>query len=211
MATARKTQEAALDETRRDSLLRRLQAIYVAEGYRRTTMSDLAARVRCSKRTLYQLAPSKEELFLIAVQCELDEIWRLGLMAEAETKSIQDRIHRYVTAAIVPCKRWSPAFLADVECMPEAHALLEQHLKDRMARVERMVKEGIRLGVFRHTNPKLVAEMIISSASRFCSPSFLEQTRIDLISAVESMCDLLWNGLLHPEDAVAENGRKARR
>ncbi|MCX7170268.1 MAG: helix-turn-helix domain containing protein [Proteobacteria bacterium] len=123
------------DDARRDILLRQLEAIYVVEGYRRSTMADLATRLRCSKRALYQLAPSKEELFLIVVQQVLDEIWRLGLEAESQTEQIQNRIHSYVTAAIVPCKRWSPVFLADVEAMPEAHELLERHLRERMERL----------------------------------------------------------------------------
>lgn len=182
----------------------------MVEGYRRSTMADLASRLRCSKRALYQLAPSKEQLFLIVVQRVLDEIWRLGLQAESETEGIQDRIHSYITAAIVPCRRWSPLFLADVEGMAEARAMLDNHLKDRMARVEGMVKEGVRLGVFRRTNAALVAEMIMVSASRFCSPSFLEQSKMDLTSAVENMCDLLWNGLLHPEDAPTAHHKKAR-
>ena len=174
-------------------------------------MADLATRLRCSKRALYQLAPSKEDLFLIVVQQVMDEIWRLGLEAESHTEQIHERIHSYVTAAIVPCKRWSPVFLSDVESMPEAHAILEQHLRDRMERLEKMVREGIRLGVFRKTSPKLVAEIIIVSASRFCSPSFLEQSKLDLASSVEDMCDLLWNGLLHPDENGTEEKKKRRR
>lgn len=198
------------DPGRSDGLLIRLEAIYVVEGYRRSTMGDLAARLRCSKRALYQIAVSKEQLFVIVVQRVLDEIWNLGLQAESEAEDIRERIHRYVTAAVVPCKRWSPVFLADVEGMAEARSLLEMHLKDRMARVEEMVKDGVRLGVFRRTNAALVAEMIMVSAARFCSPSFLEKSKIDLTSAIENMCDLLWNGLLHPEEAIALPRKRGR-
>lgn len=211
MTVKKKAVESELDDGRRDILLRQLESIFVLEGYRRSTMADLAMRLRCSKRALYQLAPSKEDLFLIVVQQVMDEIWRLGLEAESQTEQVQDRIHCYVTAAIVPCKRWSPVFLADVESMPEAHAILEKHLRDRMERLEKMVREGIRLGVFRKTSPKLVAEIIIVSASRFCSPSFLEQSKLDLASAVEDMCDLLWNGLLHPDEIASEERKKLRR
>lgn len=202
--------ESELDDVRRDILLKQLEAIYVVEGYRRSTMADLATGLRCSKRALYQLAPSKEGLFLIVVQQVLDEIWRLGLEAESTTESMPERIHNYVTAAIVPCKRWSPVFLSDVESMPEAHQLLERHLRERMERLEKMVREGIRLGKFRKTSPKLVAEIIIVSASRFCSPSFLEQSKLDLASSVEDMCDLLWNGLLHPGESAGDEKKRRR-
>lgn len=192
-------------------LLQKLEAIYVAEGYQRTTMAELAARLRCSKRALYQLAASKEQLFLLVVQQALDEIWRLGLeVVESASGTVQDRIQRYISAAIVPCRRWSPFFLADIEDMPEAHALLAQHLKDRMVLVGKMVDEGVRVGTFRRTNAALVAETIVVSVSRFCSPSFLAQSNVDLSSAVEILCDLLWNGLLHPEDTSAAHGPELR-
>jgi len=187
-------------DSRSEALLTRLEAIFVIEGYRRSTMADLATRLRCSKRALYQLAASKEELFLMVVNRLLDEIWRLGLEAEQNAETMQACIQNYVAAAIVPCRRWSPLFLADVESMPEAHALLQQHLADRMERLEKMVRKGIRDGVFRRTSPKLVAELIQVSASRFCTPSFLEQTKLDVGSAIEEMCDLIWSGLLHPDD-----------
>jgi len=208
MNTSTAESVSGLAELRSEALLRQLEAIFLVEGYRRSTMADLATRLRCSKRALYQLADSKEELFLMVVQRVLDEIWRLGLESEKKTQVLQNRIQDYVAAAVVPCKRWSPMFLADVEGMPEAHALLEQHLVDRMARLEKMVREGIRGGVFRRVSPKLVAELIHVSASRFCSPSFLEQSKLDLASAVEEMCDLVWNGLLYPEDSPPKSSRR---
>lgn len=191
-----------LSAARRETLLRQLDAIFVAEGYRRSTMAELANRLRCSKRALYQIASSKEDLFLIIVAREFDEIWQLGLAAERDTDLLPDRIHNYVAAAIVTCRRWTPLFLSDVEGLPQAHDLLESHLTERMERLEKMVLEGIRKKVFRRINAKLVAELIHVSALRFCSPSFLEQSEIDLPSAIEQMCDLVWSGLLSPREVL---------
>ena len=197
-----------LSEARREVLLRQLDSIFVAEGYRRSTMAELANRLRCSKRALYQIASSKEDLFLIIVAREFDEIWQLGLAAERDSELLPDRIHNYIAAAIVTCRRWSPMFLSDVESLPQAHDLLELHLTERMQRLEKMVMEGIRKRVFRRINAKLVAELIHVSASRFCSPSFLEQSKINLPSAIEQMCDLVWNGLLSPDGVDVKPKRK---
>src|SRR5213076_1897274 len=47
---------------RQRALLADLEALFLAEGFAAFTLDDLAGRLRCSKSTLYALAPSKEQL-----------------------------------------------------------------------------------------------------------------------------------------------------
>ena len=47
---------------RREELLDELMELLLTEGFAGFTLDDLAARLRCSKRTLYALAASKEQL-----------------------------------------------------------------------------------------------------------------------------------------------------
>src|SRR5699024_8290467 len=49
-------------------LLDRLVALMTTEGFANFTLDDLAARMRCSKTTLYSLAPSKQELVVAVVK-----------------------------------------------------------------------------------------------------------------------------------------------
>ena len=52
---------------RREQLFDALVELLLAEGFAHLTLDDLAARLRCSKRTLYALAGSKEQLVRAAV------------------------------------------------------------------------------------------------------------------------------------------------
>ena len=52
---------------RQRDLLDGLQALFLAEGFRYLSLDVLAARLRCSKTTLYALAPSKEQLAVAVV------------------------------------------------------------------------------------------------------------------------------------------------
>src|ERR1700750_1215132 len=52
---------------RRAELFDELVGLLLAEGFSALTLDDLAARLRCSKRTLYALAESKEQLVRAAV------------------------------------------------------------------------------------------------------------------------------------------------
>ena len=54
---------AATGLTRRQAeLLDQLEELFLAEGFARFTLEDLAVRLHCSKSTLYALAGSKEQL-----------------------------------------------------------------------------------------------------------------------------------------------------
>ena len=55
--------------TRRQAeLLDQLESLFLAEGFARFTLDDLAVRLRCSKSTLYALAGSKEQLALRVIR-----------------------------------------------------------------------------------------------------------------------------------------------
>ena len=60
--------------TRRAELFDGLVALLLAEGFSALTLDELAARLRCSKRTLYALAGSKEQLVRAAVAPEISNI-----------------------------------------------------------------------------------------------------------------------------------------
>ena len=53
--------------SRRAELFDGLVALVLAEGFSAFTLDELAARLHCSKRTLYALAGSKEQLVRAAV------------------------------------------------------------------------------------------------------------------------------------------------
>jgi len=189
----------SLSADRTEALLQNLQDIFVVEGFRRVTTAELAERLHCSKGTLYCLASSKEALFVRVLGRILDEIWGRGLHAEQMPIDPINKIHQYVIAALIPISKWSPVFLADVQRLPAAKKLLDEHLDLRMKRLERLVVEGIDSGIFRPVNPTLVAGLLSSSASYFCSPEFLESAELSLTEAVQQLCALVWHGLVAGE------------
>src|SRR5215218_11007849 len=89
--------EAAL--TRRQAeLLDQLEELFLAEGFTRFTLEDLALRLHCSKSTLYALAGSKEQLAHRVVK----HFFRKATAAvEADTVTEDDparRVTAYLTA-----------------------------------------------------------------------------------------------------------------
>lgn len=193
----------ALSPERERRLLEDIENIFMAEGGLRLTVAQLAARLRCSKRAIYQVAPSKEALFLRVLQKNLDRIWELGLQAEQRARTTQDSIGEYVMAALVEVRKWSPAFLADIDGFAPARQMLKEHLDQRMRYLVHMIDEGIESGMFNPTNSTLVGEMLYASAMSFCSPAFLERAGLTLGQAVEQMCAVVCHGLVRPGQRAA--------
>ena len=87
----RMSEPASIDQDRDESTLRprqlellaELEAFFFTHGYRAATMDRLAQEMRCSKRTLYALAPSRKALFTLIVDNWAERIRRLGLEADA--------------------------------------------------------------------------------------------------------------------------------
>jgi AcrR family transcriptional regulator len=53
---------------RRTEILEGLIELFLAEGFSRFNLDDLATHLQCSKSTLYVVAPSKEQLITAVVR-----------------------------------------------------------------------------------------------------------------------------------------------
>src|SRR3954464_12917551 len=95
-------------------LLDELEQLFLAEGFARFTLEDLAVRLRCSKSTLYTLAESKEQLALRVVR----HFFRQATEAvEAQTAAQTDpalRVTTYLGAIAQALAPAGPTFYRDL-------------------------------------------------------------------------------------------------
>ena len=57
-----------LNAARRDDPLARVVDIFLSNGFSSVTVSALAQQLRCSKAALYRVAPTKEQLVILATK-----------------------------------------------------------------------------------------------------------------------------------------------
>lgn len=74
----RQTERLSAGSDRQKELLAELETLFFANGFRTITVDDIAAQLKCSKRTLYEIAPSKQELFILVIESWLERIRHLG-------------------------------------------------------------------------------------------------------------------------------------
>ncbi len=110
--------ERALTARQRE-LLDQLGGVFDG-GFADLTMAGLAARLNCSLRTLYELAPSRDELVLVVVDRNLWRIGRTAANAIAPDMAPLDALRAYLRAATEAVSGTTQAFARDLAAVPAA-------------------------------------------------------------------------------------------
>ena len=205
MATRSSVRPERVHSARQGELLAALEEIFQKEGFRRVTVGELAARLRCSRKTLYDMASSKEDLFLCALRRILARVREVGEEAILEADATSDRLAAYVRPGVTEMLLASTAFFADIDSLPAAKRILDEHQEERAERIGEIIDEGVRKGVFRPANPYFLGEAIRLLAGRVCEAEFLLRADLSLGDALDELFLLLRFGVSIPP------GRRKRR
>jgi AcrR family transcriptional regulator len=123
-------------------LLDGLIDLILAEGFMDVQMADLAARLNCSKSTLYAIAPSKEQLLVLIVRTFFRRATERVEQAVDTTAPAVGRIDAYLTAVAAELAPAAPAFFADLERFAPAGDIYRQNTLIAAARVQELVHEA---------------------------------------------------------------------
>jgi len=207
MATAQKKHSrSTLTPTKRrkekeELMLDELENIFLKHGFRKITVEHLASELRCSKRSLYELASNKEELFLRVFDRYLS---RLRTEGDQNAKGVAptDAFVGYLQPAINASRKLSESLINDMMAFEPAKDLWEKHRNTRMDGLKKLIDHCVDQGIFRRTHSLLVAEVFAASLQRICNPTFLSHAKLNYPDAVSELYQLLLNGLLHsnPEE-----------
>lgn len=131
---------------RQRELLDELEDLVVKGDLSALTMAQIAARTNCSLRTLYGIAPSKDELVLIVVDRRLHRIGRRAIEALESGQSALDSLRAYLRTANEAVQPTTVAFAREFADVPGAERLLDAHEQYVVAvtrsLLERAIAEG---------------------------------------------------------------------
>jgi AcrR family transcriptional regulator len=180
---------------RQEDLLGQLEELFAREGFRELTMADLSSRLRCSRRTLYELAGSKEDLVALVVERFLDRNFSRGTEASHNLLTSRARLEAFTIAVTEDAQRVGTAFADDLFRTPRTASLLAAY-DQRCARLlEEIIQEGQDRSEFRPANPKLAAEGIMAAVSRIQDTDVLTDLGLNYAQATREILDLLLYGL----------------
>jgi AcrR family transcriptional regulator len=123
-------------------------------------MDDFAARLRCSKSTLYRLAPSKEQLVLVVARHFFSGAATRIEAAVAEASTSIAKVATYLTSVGREMSRGSRAFHEQMASEPFTSELYLNQAHTAAARVRQLIHEGVRNNAFQVADPEFAGQVV---------------------------------------------------
>ena len=121
------------------------------------TMADIAAKLKVSLRTLYEIAPSKEHLITATINRVLTNI---GQEASASIKGIQSplsKLKMYIEIGYAAVGPRIKKFSTDLSKVRGVEEMLDYHRDYFVARIEELLDEAIEYNEIEDTDTHVVA------------------------------------------------------
>jgi AcrR family transcriptional regulator len=193
---SRSPAQRATVRARRADLLDRLCDLFLAEGFAHFTLGDLAARLHCSKSTLYTLADSKEQLAVRVVghyfKRATDHVEQRGVHG---IDDVAERVRAYLDAASEALRPASRQFIDDVAAQSATRETYEANARAAADRLCGFIDEGVARGAFRPVRAAFVAEVIGRTVSGIQRGEVGANTGLTDAEAFAELAQFLLGGL----------------
>lgn len=184
--------------TRRQSeLLDRLLSLFLTQGFSRFTLDDLAAELRCSKTTLYALAPSKEQLAVEVVKHYFKNATAEVESAVSKQTRPDRRIAAYLNAVADALRPASRTFLDDVSTFAPARSVYERNTRIAADRVRSLIEDGIANKAFRQVDIGFAAEMVAHTMQAIQRGDIARRTGLSDAEAYRELASFVLHSLRH--------------
>ncbi|MBB5153772.1 TetR/AcrR family transcriptional regulator [Saccharopolyspora phatthalungensis] len=186
---------------RRAQLLDRLCDLFLAEGFAHFTLDDLAARLHCSKSTLYTLAGSKEQLAVRVVAHYFKNATEQIEQRVTATDDVREKVRVYLEAAAEALRPASREFIDDMAANLSTRSTYEANAHAAADRIRGFIRQGVRQGVFREVHAGFVGEMVGRTIVGIQRGEIGERTGLSDAAAFAALSQFLLGGLTAgPED-----------
>lgn len=186
---------SATTTARQAALLDQLVELFLAEGFHDFTLDDFAARLRCSKTTLYVLGGNKERLVGRVVNRYFETV---SEYVEAQTATAPDptaRVITYLASVAEALRRASPAFMEDLAGHYTAAQAYEDATAGAAGRIRELITEGVEAEVFRPVHSEFVADTVAATMERIQSGRVRAETGLQDPEAYDELAELLITGI----------------
>jgi AcrR family transcriptional regulator len=171
------------------------EELFSQEGFLHFSTDELARRLRCSKRTIYAVAPGREKFFEAVILQRANNARDATVAPIRQAPSVRAAVRGCIQASVRQVQYVSPLFLRDVMLFPAGRRATEKWRADIADEMEHLIERGIHEGLFRRIDPRVAAESLLASVLRMCEPDFSANSRTTTVAAVRQVYEIFWAGL----------------
>jgi AcrR family transcriptional regulator len=183
---------------RRQELLAELIQLFLREGFSPFSVAALADRLRCSKSTLYLVAPSKEQIVVATIRSYFRTAAdRIENLVSGSGDPVE-RLRRYLLGVSEELAPASDAFYTDLLAFPPAAEVYRQNTEHAARRVRELVDEGVAAGVLRAVPAAFVGAAVTQVMAAIQRGEIARGTGLNDAEAYRELTELVLTGLTHP-------------
>ncbi len=177
-------------------LLDELEEKLLGEGLADLTMAEIAALLSCSLRTLYGIAPSKDELLLTVVDRRLRCIGRAAIEALHASMRPLDALRTYLQAANAAVQPEALALSADLAKVAGAGRLFDAHEAYLTAVTQSLLDRAVAEGEIAPVDTAAVAHVLAGLGREFARPEIAEIAQASPKETADAIAEIILQGLL---------------
>jgi AcrR family transcriptional regulator len=180
---------------RQEELLDQLTSLFLAEGFLEFGIGDLAARLRCSRSTLYLVANTKEQIVLAGLRHFFrGAAERIEAKVEAES-DLGARLAVYLRAVAEELAPASAAFYTDMADYSPGREIYAQNTRYAARRVQRLVDAAVEAGAMRDVNAAFVGSAVASVMTTIQTGQIAHESGLADGAAYDALAELMMEGL----------------
>ncbi len=190
--------------TEKDKILNLSLETFLKEGFYKTTMDEIAAKLHMSKKTIYKNFSTKEELLAQVTQFFLKSNHKAIRKSFNSDSNAVEKIYYMTNTIGTIVSNISDRMLSDLQSYaPELWKRIDE-FRTRVLTVNftKIIEQGKAEGFVNDINSILVITAFVSSIRGVANPQFVTSNKITLIEALETTISIFLNGIL------TEKGKK---
>lgn len=180
---------------RQRELLDVLEELAVEGGFAELTMAELAARMNCSLRTLYGLAPSKDALLLAVIDRRLHRIGRAAREAITPSMNALEALRTYLSAATTAVGPTTEAFARDLAAVPGGAKMTRAHGNYVIAITRRLLDRAVEEKLIEKVDTAALALVLGGLGGFFARPEVIPLLEGSPKATSDAIMEILIRGL----------------
>ena len=161
------------------------------------TMDDIAKELKMSKKTIYKLFDTKDELFLAMVDMMFDEIKDSEeAIVRDESLSTYEKISKILGVLPDSYSKIDFSKLNGLrEKYPEVYSKVEERLETGWETTIDLLEKGMKEGCIRQVDIPIVKMMFEASLEQFFQRDILVRNRIGYVDAINEVVGIIMGGI----------------
>jgi len=180
---------------------------FMKGGFFKTTMDEIAADMRISKKTIYKNFSSKEELVReVALKILNTNAKLIDDVIKIKCNPVEKLFRIFNTVGKIIMKVNEDNVRDIYHYTPETWKEIDEFRTKKMSHfLKDIIEQGQKEGYFLRKRPEIIITMFLSSVRAIVNPTFVINNRFTLIEALEETTEILSNGIM------TEKGKKILR